>query len=121
MTFCCDHVTIEMFSKGERVMAAATKEHIIELLHHEMPYLQKEYHVKRLALFGSYAKGHPSDESDVDIFVEFDGFIGLKFVALGEHLESLLGKKVDQIKPGGLTTIRHSKVAEEIRKSLVYA
>ncbi len=109
-------------SAGKEMIASAiNKEHIIELLHHEMPHLQREYHVKRLALFGSYAKGHQKSGSDIDILVEFDGFVGLKFIDLGEYLESILGKKVDLITTGGLNNIRHREIADGIRRSLVYA
>jgi predicted nucleotidyltransferase len=58
-----------------------------------------EYGVKRIGLFGSHAKGAPSERSDVDLVVEFARPIGLKFIEFAEYLESLLGKKVDVLTP----------------------
>ena len=50
-----------------------------------------------MAIFGSYSRGEQSQSSDVDIMVEFDKPIGLRFVDLAEDLESLLSTKVDLV------------------------
>jgi predicted nucleotidyltransferase len=57
-----------------------SKEKVAELLREKYPYLVSEYGVKRIGLFGSYAKGTPSETSDVDVVVEFARPIGLRFV-----------------------------------------
>ena len=100
---------------------APTRDQIIALLRQQMPFLKREYHVKSAALFGSYAKGTQRDDSDVDILVEFDGFVGLKFVHLADHLELLFGRKVDVVTKGGIDSIRHRDVAESIKRDLTYA
>ena len=68
-----------------------TKEEILEILRRAKPELAQKYGVKRLGLFGSYARGEQREDSDVDIVVEVDPSIGLRFVDLAEFLESLLG------------------------------
>jgi predicted nucleotidyltransferase len=97
-----------------------SKEKVVELLREKYPYLVSEYGVKRIGLFGSYAKGTPSETSDVDVVVEFARPIGLRFVEFAEYLESLLGKRVDVLTPAGVQGIRIARIAEEIEKSLVY-
>ena len=97
-----------------------SKEKVAELLREKYPYLVSEYGVKRIGLFGSYAKGTPSETSDVDVVVEFARPIGLRFVEFAEYLESLLGKRVDVLTPAGVQGIRIARIAEEIEKSLVY-
>jgi predicted nucleotidyltransferase len=97
-----------------------SKEKVIEILRKELPYFTSEYGVKRIGLFGSYAKGTQAEESDVDILVEFERPIGLKFVEFGEYLEKLFGKKTDIITPAGINGIRVQRVAEDIRGSIVY-
>lgn len=65
------------------------------LLAHEEE-LRKRFGVASLALFGSVARDEATEASDVDLLVEFDrptGYFGL--IALQEHLEQLLGSKVD--------------------------
>ena len=66
---------------------------ILDLLKEELPHLKQEYSVKRLALFGSASNGTLTNESDVDILVEFDKPLGLKFMDLCEYLEEKLGRK----------------------------
>ena len=50
-----------------------------------------------MALFGSWARNEQTETSDVDILVEVDPSIGLRFVTLGERLESLLEQHVDLV------------------------
>ena len=60
--------------------------------------MQSEFPLRRLALFGSYARGTQiSGKSDVDILVEVDPSIGLGFVSLAERLEEILGQRVDLV------------------------
>jgi hypothetical protein len=53
---------------------------ILEILQTALPELARDFHVTRLALFGSYARGQQTEASDVDILVEVDPSIGLRFV-----------------------------------------
>lgn len=59
--------------------------------------LCRRYHVARLELFGSRAKGTAREDSDVDLLVTFeDGKTpGLAFVALAEELEAMFCHPVD--------------------------
>ncbi len=59
-----------------------TKEQIMRLLREHYPFLADEYGVKKVGIFGSYAKGLSDETSDVDIIVEFEHPIGFKFVEL---------------------------------------
>ena len=51
--------------------------------------------MKRIGLFGSFAKGTANEDSEVDMVVEFERPIGFKFVELVDYLEALLDKEVD--------------------------
>ncbi len=57
----------------------------------------REFPVRRMALFGSAARGEATEASDIDILVEVDPSIGLGFVTLAERLEQSLGRKVDLV------------------------
>ncbi|HCZ36414.1 MAG: nucleotidyltransferase family protein [Cyclobacteriaceae bacterium] len=75
-----------------------TREDILTILRAHKAEIQKKYPVASLALFGSFARGEQTSESDVDLLVEFNGPIGLEIVDLVEYLENLLRvKKVDLI------------------------
>ena len=62
--------------------------------------------IVRAWLFGSYARGEETPESDVDILVEFDrenAKVGLfKYCAIIMDLEKLLNRPVDLVENGAL-------------------
>jgi uncharacterized protein len=97
-----------------------TKGDITRILKENYPFLALEYGVKRIGLFGSYARNEPTETSDVDIIVEFDRPIGFRFAEFAEYLESLLGKRVDILTPAGIEGIRIERIARSIRESLEY-
>ena len=71
-----------------------TRESIMKKLRTVKNDVQARYPVHRLALFGSWARGEQHQGSDVDILVEVDGSIGLRFVNLAQDLETCLGHRV---------------------------
>ncbi len=64
--------------------------------------LKERYPISSMALFGSYARNEQTDTSDVDIMVEFDGKIGIKFIDLANDLEKALGLKIDLVSKKGI-------------------
>jgi len=82
--------------------------------------LKATFGVKRIGLFGSYSKGLQREDSDVDIIVEFEKPIGLKFVEMADYIENILGKKISLLTPEGIKKIRIKKVTEAIQKSIIY-
>ena len=77
----------------------------IDRLRALLPKLKREFPLRRMSLFGSVARGEAAPGSDVDILVDVDPSIGLRFVTLAERLETELGRKVDLVsrralKPG---------------------
>jgi len=65
--------------------------------------VQARYPVHQMALFGSWARGEQHQGSDIDILVEVDGSIGLRFIDLAEDLEACLGNKVDLVSRRAIT------------------
>ena len=84
-------------------MSVTTKEDVFALLRQNGEQLRR-LGVGRISVFGSFARGEPSDESDVDILVEFEaGRTSFdNFLALAEFLEELFGRKVDLLTPESL-------------------
>ncbi len=67
-------------------------------------FIKSKFGVKKIGIFGSFARGDSGEQSDVDVLVEFepdkntfDNFMDLLF-----YLEDLFGKKVDLVTTGGL-------------------
>ena len=97
-----------------------TSEEVINKLRKELSFLKKEFRIKKIGLFGSFAKGKPKEESDIDIIIEFEKSIGLAFMDLADYLENLFNKKVDILTPEGIRSIRVEKIAKEISRSVTY-
>ena len=109
-------------------MKPANKTMILKQLRLHKDDLER-YGVKRIGLFGSFARGAQKPKSDIDLVVEFDrerfgkDFRGLfdSYFQLAEYLEKLLGRKVDILTPAGVDSIRVKEVADEIKRSVAYA
>lgn len=71
---------------------------LLKLLAEHKPVLADRFGVRRLALFGSRARGTARADSDVDVLVAFDGpatskrFFGVQF-----YLEDMLHRPVDLV------------------------
>lgn len=74
-----------------------TRNDILFKLRQQKENLCQRYPLRRLALFGSWARGEQTAESDVDILVDVAPSIGWGFVSLADELEELLGLKVDLV------------------------
>lgn len=63
--------------------------------------IAKAHGVKSLYLFGSYARGQATDESDVDFYIE-DGSVNslLKYFSFVNDLEQSFGCHVDVVSTG---------------------
>jgi predicted nucleotidyltransferase len=74
--------------------------------------LYSRYGLSNIAVFGSYARNQQTDDSDIDILVEFNKPIGIEFVDLAQELEQILSIKVDLVSKRGLKE-RHYKAIEK--------
>lgn len=76
---------------------------ILNILKERKPELQKRYPISELGLFGSFARGDNSDQSDIDILVDFDGRIdGFDYIRLAHELEDAFNYKVDLVSRKGI-------------------
>ncbi len=73
-------------------------------LHLDVAALCKAYGVKTMAVFGSFARGDATKDSDLDVVVEFAGEDRLfdRFMGLKEDIEASAGRPVDLLTRGSL-------------------
>lgn len=95
-----------------------TKEQIISTLKLHKPYFEKEFGIKRIGLFGSYAKDLQQTDSDVDIFIELKSNDYRTILKTLLYLEKSLQTKVDLIYNGPHLRPSFLKTVE---KEIVYA
>ena len=62
----------------------------------------QEYPIKSMAIFGSYSREENTEDSDLDILVEFNDKIGIRFVDLADEIEEIVGLKVDLVSRNGI-------------------
>ena len=72
-----------------------TKDEILNELSKNKSYIEQNFEVSKIGLFGSYAKGKQTEESDIDIYVEFRHKTFDNLAGLWNYLEELYHKKID--------------------------
>lgn len=93
-----------------------TKDRILKEIQQHTNEL-KAYGVKRVGIFGSFARSKPNPKSDIDVLVEFDkgnktfdNYMELKF-----YLEGLFRRKVDVVIKEALKTRIKDRVLSEVK------
>jgi predicted nucleotidyltransferase len=94
-----------------------SKKYAVQCLREHLEELRNEYHVSRIGVFGSFARGEVKETSDIDILVEFDKAVGLfHFIDLQDRLGQILERKVDLATPDAL----HPVIKDEILNEVFY-
>ncbi len=80
----------------------------------KQPNFFEFYQVKSLAIFGSVARNEATENSDLDILVEFQSDITLSlYMQLKFYLEDLFNTTVDLVIPTDLKPIIKNKILQE--------
>lgn len=90
------------------------KEQIFRLLQSNSKYI-RSFGIKRIGLFGSFAKNQQNENSDIDFIVEFekDKKSYSSFIKLAFFLEELLGRKVDILTNNSLSPYLGPSILKE--------
>jgi len=91
---------------------------IIAILNKNYPFFQQKYNIKEVSIVGSYARGEQTEESDLDIMVDFKEPIGWEVVDLRDELERLFGIKVDLILKAGV--MQRKRIYAGILEDAIY-
>jgi len=96
-------------------MPVQNKEGVLALIEEQQSRI-KAMGVKRLGLFGSFARGEQNAESDIDVLVEFeqdkktfDNFMQLSF-----YLEDLLQRRVELVTPESISPYIRPYIIKEV-------
>lgn len=92
-----------------------TLEEIKENIDKLKPYIKKEYKADIVGIFGSYARGEQTENSDVDILVRFGEGIGLHSFGLEPFLKDILKINVHIVSDGGLRPRLKDNIYNDIR------
>lgn len=91
----------------------------IEILKKNEDIIKQKYGIKKIGVFGSFARGEEKEGSDVDVLVEFvDNFENFdNYIELKYFLEDLFGRKVDLVTIEAL----RPQLKDDILKEVSYA
>jgi uncharacterized protein len=87
----------------------------IELPKGEIAEFCRRNRIRRLALFGSVLRDDFTDESDIDVLVEFEegATTGFKFFTMQHELSEIIGREVELHTPGFLSPYFRDEVLRE--------
>lgn len=87
----------------------------IEIPREEIAEFCRKHRIKRLSLFGSVLRDDFTDDSDIDVLVEFEeGYTpGLYFFGLDDELSQIIGRQAEVHTPGFLSEYFRDEVIEE--------
>lgn len=98
-------------------MTKINLEKIKKILIENKKLLKERYNIKKIGIFGSFARKEANKKSDIDILVEFfetpDIF---QFIELENFLKKLLRTKVDLVTKEALKSL----IKKEILKETIY-
>lgn len=78
-------------------------------------YIAEVFSVDKIGLFGSFVRDEHTEESDIDLLVEFKRPVGFEFIELKEYLESLFQKPVDLVTVNALKPFMKEQVMNEVQ------
>ena len=91
-----------------------TLEEMKRRINGQKSFLRDKFKVKSISVFGSYLRGEQTEESDIDILLEFYEIIDLfKFVELEYFLSDILERKVDLVMKDSLKPRIKERILEE--------
>jgi hypothetical protein len=77
--------------------------------------VSREYSVKTIGVFGSVARSEETEQSDIDLLVEFSRPVGfVTFMRLEHFLSERLGARVDLVTSDSLKPVIRQDVLDEV-------
>jgi len=112
----CHNKLAKAFRRVKQQEKINQKNMILEVIRRHKKEIKSRFDIEKIGLFGSYAEEKASENSDIDIYVEFKKKNFDNLAGLWVYLEELFQRKVDLVYPRQ----KPSKILDEIRKKVIY-
>ena len=93
------------------------KNDILDCLRKKRPELESRFKVKTIGIFGSYACDEQTENSDIDVLVEFSEPVDWLFFDLQDYLQFLFSRKIDLVTKRALKPF----IKEDILARVLYS
>lgn len=90
---------------------------VIDFIRENKKYFLAEFGVKKIGIFGSYARGDAYIDSDIDIVVELKTPDLFNLIGIKQTIEEALGTKVDIVR---LREKMNKALKERIERDVLY-
>jgi predicted nucleotidyltransferase len=87
---------------------------VLNILKSHEKEVKRKFGVRKIGIFGSYARGEEKETSDVDVLVEFEEPTFRNFMGLVFFLEDLFDREVDLVTIKGLSPYIRPHVEREV-------
>lgn len=95
-----------------------TREEILRILRENKERLAEKYGITKLGLFGSFARGDATDESDVDLCFDTTRMEPFAATHLKKEIEEILHRSVDIVQPHRfMRALFLKRLEQEVRDS----
>lgn len=94
-----------------------TKEQIIAFLRSQKDFFEKEFKVKKIGIFGSYARSDTHEDSDIDIVVELQEPDLFHMIGIKQTVEEAFDNKVDIVR---LRERMNESLRNRIEQDVIY-
>lgn len=91
---------------------------IISEISKNKDFIRKQYKIKQIGVFGSYVRNEQTEDSDVDILIDYDKRCRVSLFDLSrleDYLSNLLNKKVDLALKNKLKPYIGAHILKEVR------
>jgi predicted nucleotidyltransferase len=91
---------------------------IISEISKKKEYIRKQYKIKQIGVFGSYVRNEQTEDSDVDILIDYDARFGIslfELIRLEDYLSDILERKVDLAMKKTLKPVIGKRILQEVK------
>ncbi|MBN2650992.1 MAG: nucleotidyltransferase domain-containing protein [Spirochaetales bacterium] len=96
------------------------KEILLEFLRCNKEYFKNAFHINEIGIFGSYARGEQTSESDIDLIIEFDDNVE-DIYEIKQELRRIFKEKFDKETDIARKKYLKTRIKDTIFTDVIYA
>ena len=92
------------------------RKNVVDILRQHRMAIIRQFHIRRVGIYGSVNRGEENEKSDIDILIDFEsGYATLRnYMNLSRYLQALFTRNVDLVTTGSLSPHIRPLVEREV-------